>query len=83
MVVATFQVLGAWNDFLYPLIVTNSENMRTLTVGLATMVVAGHGVPNVGFEMAAATVGFIPAFLFYLVMQRYIVQGFVLSGVKG
>lgn len=77
---ATLTFLGHWNDFLYPLIMTTKSTMRPLTVGLATMVIQEGGA---GVQMAGATVTFIPTFLIFLVMQRYVVQGIALSGVKG
>ncbi|MHB0875509.1 MAG: carbohydrate ABC transporter permease [Anaerolineae bacterium] len=77
---ATLTFLGHWNDFLYPLIVTTRGIMRPLTVGLATMVIQQGGA---GVQMAGATITFIPTFIIFLVMQRYVVQGIALSGVKG
>jgi multiple sugar transport system permease protein len=76
----TLTFLGMWNDFLYPLVVTSSDDMRPLTVGLATLV---SKTGDAGFSMASATISFIPTFLFFLAMQRYVVQGFALSGLKG
>lgn len=77
---ATLTFLGQWNAFLYPLIVTTKSTMRILTVGLATMVVQEGGA---GVQMAGATLTFTPTFLIFLFMQRYVVQGITLSGVKG
>jgi len=77
---ATLTFLGEWNAFLYPLIVTTKSTMRILTVGLATMVVQEGGA---GVQMAGATLTFMPTFLIFLFMQRYVVQGITLSGVKG
>jgi multiple sugar transport system permease protein len=77
---ATLTFLGEWNSFLYPLIVTTKSSMRVLTVGLATMVVQEGGA---GVQMAGATLTFTPTFLIFLFMQRYVVQGIALSGVKG
>jgi len=77
---ATLTFLGHWNDFLYPLIVTTKSSMRPLTVGLATMVVQEGGA---GVQMAGATITFLPTFLIFLFMQRYVVQGIALSGIKG
>jgi multiple sugar transport system permease protein len=77
---ATLTFLGEWNAFLFPLIVTTKSTMRILTVGLATMVVQEGGA---GVTMAGATLTFTPTFLIFLVMQRYVVQGITLSGVKG
>jgi len=78
--IATLSFLGAWNDFLWPLVATSSGSMRTLTVGLATMVMRIGGA---GFQLAGATVAFLPTFIFFLLMQRYVVQGIAISGVTG
>ena len=77
---ATLTFLGQWNSFMWPLIMTNSASMRTLTVGLTTLVVQEGGA---GVSMASATLGFLPTFTVFLFMQRYVVQGIALSGVKG
>lgn len=78
--IATLSFLGAWNDFLWPLVATSSGTMRTLTVGLATMVMRIGGA---GFQLAGATVAFLPTFIFFLLMQRYVVQGIAITGVTG
>jgi multiple sugar transport system permease protein len=77
---AMLSFLGIWNDFLYPLIVTNSDDMRTLTVGLSTLFSRFGGVD---IQMAAATVVFSPTLIIFLLLQKYVVQGFTLSGIKG
>lgn len=77
---ATIDFLGTWNAFLYPLIMTTSSEMRPLTVGLATMVVQRG---QAGLQMAGATFVFLPTFIFFLFMQRYVVQGLASTGVKG
>jgi ABC-type glycerol-3-phosphate transport system permease component len=77
---AMLSFLGIWNDFLYPLIVTNSDDMRTLTVGLSTLFSRFGGV---NIQMAAATVVFSPTLIIFLLLQKYVVQGFTLSGIKG
>jgi multiple sugar transport system permease protein len=77
---STLTFIGHWNSFLYPLVMTHSDRMRPLTVGVATMAVRSG---NAGFEMAAATIAFLPTFLFFLVMQRYVVRGISLTGIAG
>jgi multiple sugar transport system permease protein len=77
---ATLTFLGQWNSFMWPLIMTNSASMRTLTVGLTTLVVREGGA---GVSMASATLAFLPTFTVFLFMQQYVVQGIALSGVKG
>lgn len=76
-----FTFMGAWNEFLWPLIVTTKTAMRTLPVGLATL--QTQHVTNYGSMMAAATITFLPPFIFYLVLQSKFVEGVALSGIKG
>lgn len=70
-----------WNNFLWPLIVTNTENARPLTVGLSIF-----GAPENGVDIAvisAATVMVIaPLLILFLVFQRQFVQAFLRSGIK-
>jgi multiple sugar transport system permease protein len=77
---ATLTALGSWNAFLTPLIMMRSEEMKTLPVGLASMVAAGG---NAGLQMASATIGFLPTLLMFLIAQRFLVKGISLSGLKG
>ncbi|HUX85548.1 MAG TPA: carbohydrate ABC transporter permease, partial [Chloroflexota bacterium] len=72
--------LGTWNDFLWPLLVLQSNTMKTITVGLATMLTFEGGV---AVRMAGATVTFLPTLVVFIALQRYVIRGFVLSGVKG
>ncbi len=55
--------------------------MFPLTVGLSTLVTEAPG--QAGFKMAGATLGFVPTLLFFLAMQRHVVQRFTQSGAKG
>ena len=73
--------MAQWNEFLYPMIITSKAEMRTLTVGLGTVVRAGG--PDAGLTMAGAAMGFIPTFIIFIIGQRYIIQGVALSGLKG
>jgi multiple sugar transport system permease protein len=77
---ATFTFLYHWNDFFWPLLVGQSDSMRTLTVGLATMQAQNR---QTGVVMAAATFNAIPAIIVFLLLQRYLVQGITMTGLKG
>ncbi len=77
----TFVFMGAWNDFMWPLIVTNSMEMKTLPVGLAAF--QGLYTTNWTLLMAATVIVLIPVLLVYVFNQRYFVEGIVLSGLKG
>jgi len=74
--------VGIYNDFFWPLVATNSTQMRTITVGIA-IVTQGTYTNNYGPLMAFATVAAIPTVLLFLVLQRYFVASAALSGVKG
>jgi multiple sugar transport system permease protein len=76
---AVLRFMGNWNSFLYPMVVTSRAEMRTLTVGLGTVARAGG---DAGLDMAGAVVGFLPTFIIFILLQKYIIQGISLSGIK-
>lgn len=79
---AVFTFLGTWNDFLWPLVVTNSQSMQTLPIGLSSF----QGQYSVRWEllMAASVVALIPVIIIYVFAQNWIIQGLsVSSGLKG
>ncbi|SHH09339.1 carbohydrate ABC transporter permease [Tepidibacter thalassicus] len=76
-----FTFVGAWNEFLWPLIMTTNDSVRTLTVGLSTL--NAQYTVNYGLVMAGATLTFLPSFIFYLILQKKFVEGVTLSGIKG
>ncbi|HXF60695.1 MAG TPA: carbohydrate ABC transporter permease [Caldilineaceae bacterium] len=77
---AVLRFMGNWNSFVYPMIVTSKAQLLTLTVGLGTVARSGG---DAGLDMAGAVMGFLPTLLIFIVMQRYIIRGISLSGVKG
>jgi multiple sugar transport system permease protein len=78
---AIFTFLGQWNNFLWPLIVTNSVEMWTLPVGLA----AFQGQFNVQWHllMAGSVISLLPIIVIYVIGQKYFVQGITLTGLAG
>lgn len=79
--ISILQVIGSWNSFMWPLIVTNEERFRTLPVGLQAFTTdAGT---DYELLMAASTFVIIPMVLLYLVLQKYIIAGISKSGLKG
>jgi len=81
VVLALFTFMGNWNDFLWPLIATNSVEARTLPVGLAIL----QGTYNIQYAkmMAATVLSAIPVLILFLFTQRFFVKGISLSGIKG
>ena len=78
---AIFVVLGNWTAFLWPLIVTNSQELYTVPVGLASF--SGEYTTEWELIMTGAAVATIPTLLVFLIFQRYIVRGVMLTGLKG
>lgn len=76
-----FTFIYNWNAFLWPLIVINSPNMRTLTLGL--LVFRQEHFIQWNLMAVGALFLFLPAFMVFLVAQRYFVRGVVMSGLKG
>lgn len=81
LTLAIFTFIGAWNNFLWPLVVSTKDSMKTLPLGLSSLQPQYN--TDVGLVMACATVSFIPPFLFYVLMQNKFKEGVALSGMKG
>jgi multiple sugar transport system permease protein len=79
-VLAIFTFMGYWNGFFWPLIVTQTSEMRTLTVGLTSV---RYGSFDYGSLMAGSLVAAAPMFLVFLVFQRYFLKGLTVGAVKG
>lgn len=80
--VAIFTFVASWNNFFWPLIVSNSDATRTIPVGLATFVGRGLSM-QFGIIMSSAVVATVPALIFFLALQRYFVQGIATTGMRG
>jgi multiple sugar transport system permease protein len=75
-----FVFLWHWNDFLWPLIITRSSEMWTLTVGIASL--NQQQVP-LATVLAGSVFALVPIFVAYLIAQRQVQEGMMGSGVKG
>jgi len=78
---AVFHFMYNWNDFLWPLMVTNVLDMRTLSVGLSLFM--GEHVMDHGPILAGAVLSILPLLVFFLAAQKTFTQGIALSGLKG
>ncbi|MEM6431066.1 MAG: carbohydrate ABC transporter permease [Deinococcota bacterium] len=77
---AVFFWLANWNNYLWPLIVTQSPEMRVIQVGIASF--AGEYSTQWQLIMAGSTIAAIPGLILYIFMQRYLIEGIKLSGLK-
>jgi len=78
---AIFTFMGIYNDFLWPLVTTNSPEMRTITTGIAIMQ-QGSFVSSPSRLMALTSIATIPAVLLFIIGQRAFIKGVTQSGIK-
>lgn len=79
-VLGIFTFVGEWNDFLWPLIVTNTARMRTLQAGLALL---QEEVPlQHAFLMAGATYAAIPMIVVFILFSKYFLKGITVGSIK-
>lgn len=71
-----------WNDYFWPLIMTNSTKMRTLPVGIVFLRTS-EGSIEWNVVMAGAVMVMLPVILLFIFLQRYFVEGVMSSGIKG
>ena len=80
-----FTFLSEWNSYLWPLIVTDTDAMRTVQVGLASFLARNQeeGLTNWPVVLAASVLVLVPTLLAFVVAERQLVKGISLSGLKG
>ncbi len=78
-----FSFLGAWNQYLWPLVITNEESMRTAQIGLRFFLANQERATDWSAITAGATIVMLPTLLVFLVAQKQLVKGIAMSGLKG
>ena len=79
--IAILNIIGSWNSFMWPLLVTNSDNMRVLSNGLIRFQTeAGTSYELI---MAASCILVMPIIILYLFLRKYVIEGVTQSGIKG
>jgi multiple sugar transport system permease protein len=76
-----FVFLNNWNDFLWPLVITDSLEMRTLPVGLSLL--QGQYSVRWNLLMAGSVIAMLPVLLVYIIGQKWFIRGFTMSGLGG
>jgi multiple sugar transport system permease protein len=78
---AVISIQAAWNDFLWPLVVSNTPDTRVVTIGVALL----QGERNTPWNliMMGSLIATLPMMILFLLLQRYFVQGIAMSGLKG
>ncbi len=78
---ATFTFLGAWNDFLWPLVVLGDERLQPLPVALASLL--GEHAQDVELLMAASLLTLLPVVALFVALQRHYLEGILTGGLRG
>jgi multiple sugar transport system permease protein len=79
-VVGVLTFISGWNSFLWPLIIANDQRHYTLSVGLALL--NRQLTINPPLQMAGASLMVIPIVIVFVILQKHIVRGFTMSGLK-
>lgn len=81
LTVGLLSFVGSWNELLWPLVVTNSENMRVVQVGIVAF--QGKFGIDYGLVMAGTTIVTLPIIILFFFVQKQFIEGITLSGIKG
>ena len=81
--ITILKMMGAWNSYVWPRLVTTTDNYRLITNGLRDAFTDMSGQANIPVQMAAVTVVSIPLFLVFIFLRKYIMKGVSRSGIKG
>ena len=77
---AVITVQAAWNDFLYPLVVSSTPDTRVVTIGIALL--QGERRTPMNLLMMGSFLATIPMLVLFLLLQRYFIAGISMGGVK-
>lgn len=77
---AVLTFIAGWNSFLWPLVIANDQSKYTLAVGLALL--NQQTAVNPPLQMAGATLMILPILIVFALLQKHIVRGFAMSGLK-
>ena len=81
--ITILKMMGAWNSYVWPRLVTTKDDFRLITTGLRDAFTDMSGQANIPVQMAAVTVVSIPLFLVFIFLRKYIMKGVSRSGIKG
>ena len=83
--ITILKMMGSWNSYIWPRLVTTKPDMRLITNGLRALTFQDESTkrPNVPVQMAAVAMVSAPLFLVFLFLRKYIMKGVSRSGIKG
>jgi ABC-type glycerol-3-phosphate transport system permease component len=78
-----FSFLSAWSQYLWPLVITNDESMRTIQIAIRFFLFDQERGADWGAIMASAIIALLPTLVIFLIAQRQLVKGIAMTGLKG
>lgn len=78
---AVFSFIGAWNQYLWPLLVTDTNHVRTVQIGLRQL--EGTSIQQINVTFAGTVLAALPIFLLLVIFQKQLVRGLTAGAVKG
>ena len=81
--ITILKMMGAWNTYIWPKLVTTDEKYELITNGLRNAFTDVSGQADIPKQMAAVAIVSAPLFLVFLFLRKYIMAGVSRSGIKG
>ena len=83
--ITILKFMGTWNSYVWPNLVTNSDDFRLISNGLrgSSFTDADIGKTSYGYQMAATVLVTVPLFLLFVFFRKYIMRGVGRAGIKG
>ena len=81
--VAIFNFLGLWNEYLFGLVFLNSDSLKTLPLGLASISMQAQYKSDFGLLFAGLVITMLPTLLVYIILQEKLTKGITVGAIKG
>lgn len=81
--ITILKMMGAWNSYIWPRLVTRDVDHKLITNGLRNAFTTETNDPNIPVQMAAVAIVSLPLFLVFMFLRKYIMKGVSRSGIKG
>lgn len=80
--VAILEAMWIWNDYLLPSLILDKTKYKTIPIAIQYLK-GGYGAVDMGAMMAMLVLAIVPIIIFYLICQKYVIEGVVAGAVKG
>ena len=77
---AVLKFIWTWNDFLWPLVIANTDEMKTVTVGMTIFV--SDRFTEYQLICAASFLSVLPMLILFILLQKYVIKGIMMTGIK-